>query len=612
MSATPATCPAPPTEHRSRPGARVFLVSARPDPADRSPGAPMDLLAARAEVRRCLAGPGLDIEVRLADGDYHLDEPLVLSAEDSPRPGHTVTWTAGPGARPVLTGGIRLTGWQPAPDGRWTASVPEAAGTPRQLYVNGVRASLARGPWLAPESYAISAEGLTGPVAAELAGWARPTDVEAVFRVRWRNYHCRVAAASPELVTFVEPCWTNSGSGTGRTGPFWDNTCVTTTIHDRSAFLANAPELLDTPGDFVWNSADRTVSYMPRPGEYLHRAQVLVPVAEQLIVLDRAHDVELRGLAFAHTAWRQPSTDDGYAGMQAGLTLTGSSGPTDESGQFYTKPSAAVTVRGGRRVTVADCRFAQLGGAGAVLEAGTRHSTVTGCTFTDISSGAVYAGDADPHPAPELADEGNAVSHNTISGTGVEFTDSVGVWGGYTKGLTVTHNTLENLPYSGISVGWGWNQPQAQQPWLGDNSISCNRITNVLMPAVRQYDGGAIYTQGQQPGTVVSGNYIDRSQYPPVITDGNGIYLDEQSSHFTVSGNVVTRVGYKWVSNWAGYGVDNNAVGNWTDSTITPPLSGEGSRMADNLEALTELPPAAVDAAAHAGAGPWPAPVEQL
>jgi beta-glucuronidase len=299
--------------------------------------------------------------------------------------------------------------------------------------------------------------------------------------------------------------------------------------------------------------------------------------------------------------------------MQAGLTLVGSHGPQDRSGRHYTKPRAAVTVRGGHRVTVADCRFTQLGGAGAVLESGTRHSTVTRCRFTDLASGALYLGDLDPHPpTPEAADQGNHVTYNEISHCGTEFTDAVGIWAGYTRDLTISHNTVEHLPYSGISLGWGWNQPEAHDPWLGDNTIHANRIVDVLQPHIGQHDGGAIYTQGQQPGTVVTGNYINRSEYPARLTDGNGVYLDEQSSHIAVTGNVVTRVGYKWVSNWAEYGVDNHASGNWTDNTVTPPLSGGGSTMTDNQVALTALPPEAVTVAGQAGAGPWPAPVAEL
>ncbi|WP_312866359.1 right-handed parallel beta-helix repeat-containing protein [Streptomyces boluensis] len=549
-----------------------------------------------------------DVEIRLKDGTYAMNRPLKLGAQDSGHEARTVTWTAAPGARPVLSGGRALTGWSAGANGTWTAKVPDGV-TPRQLFVDGERAVRARGAACAASVCDATASGMTGARATGVADWRRPTAAEAVIRVRWRNYHCRISAVSGDTLAFARPCWTNSSSGTDRTGPAWDSTTVDSARYSGVAFFENAPELLDKQGEFVWDPQERTVTYLPRKGEDLRTAQVVTPHTEQLLVMDGVHDVTLRGIGFAHAAYRQPDTDEGYAGTQAGLTLTSETGPVDHAGRYYTKPSAALTVRGGRQVTVDRAQFTQSGGAGAVLEAGTKDSTVTRSSFTDLSSGALYVGDTEPIPDSELVGERNTVSYNTIRHTGVEYTDAVGIWAGYERELTVDHNTLDRLPYSGISVGWGWNQPEAQKSVLRDNRVTGNRITSVMEVAHEQHDGGAIYTQGDQPGTVISGNYINRSAYGNTERDGNGIYLDEQSSHIRVERNVITRIGYKWVSNWAGYGIENTARGNWSD-TAAPALSGRGSVMEDNLTGLDRLPDAAVEVARSAGAESGP--VEQL
>lgn len=551
---------------------------------------------------------GRDIRVELADGSYELSEPLTLGAADSGRDGHTVTWTAAPGARPVLSGGKALTGWAKGADGTWTADVP-AGVTPRQLFVDGKRAVRARGAACAASTCDATKTGMTGATATGIDKWRRPTGAEAVIKVRWRDYHCRIASVDGDRMTFAQPCWTNSASGTDRTGPAWDSTTVDSSRYSGVAFFENARELLDKPGEFVWDAEDRTVTYLPRKGEDMRRASALTPVTERLMVVDGAHDVRVRDIGFAHAAYGQPSTDEGYAGTQAGLTLTGASGPVDHAGRHYTKPSAALTIRGGRHVTVTGAEFTHLGGAGVILEAGTKESSVTRSRFTDLSSGAVYVGDTEPKPEAERAGERNTVAYNTIRGAGVEYTDAVGIWAGYEAELTVDHNTLDDLPYSGISVGWGWNQPEAQKSVLRDNRITDNRITNVMRVEHAQHDGGAIYTQGAQPGTVVSGNYINRSAYGNTERDGNGIYLDEQSSYIRVEGNVITRVGYKWVSNWADYGIQNHATGNWTD-TDAPALTGTGSTMEGNHTKLDRLPSRALAVAARAGARG--APAEQL
>ncbi|NED79372.1 right-handed parallel beta-helix repeat-containing protein [Streptomyces sp. SID11233] len=546
---------------------------------------------------------GRDVRVLLKDGTYRLDAPLRLGPDDS-----GTTWAAAPGARPVLSGGQDITGWHRNAGGTWSAAVP-AGVTPRQLFVDGERATRARGEACAASTCDASATGMTGATATGIDHWQRPTDAEAVIRVRWRNYHCRIAGVSGDTMTFVQPCWTNSASGTDRTGPAWDSTAVDSTRYSGVAFFENAPELLDQPGEFVWDSKGRTITYLPRRGEDMRRARTVTPHTEQLLVVDGAHDVTVSGIGFAYAAYRQPGTDEGYAGMQAGLTLTGATGPVDHAGRYYTKPAAAVTVRGGRQVRVDSSRFSHLGGAGAILEAGTKDSSLTRSSFTDLSSGAVYVGDTEPMPEASLAGERNTVAYNTISRSGVEYTDSVGIWAGYEAGLSIDHNSLDHLPYSAVSVGWGWNQPEAQKSVLRDNKVTGNRITDVMEVAQQQHDGGAIYTQGAQPGTVLSGNYINRSAYGNTERDGNGIYLDEQSSHITVERNVITRIGYKWVSNWADYGIRNTARGNWTD-TAAPALGGTGSVMTDNLTGLDRLPAQALAIAARAGA--HGGPVEQL
>ncbi|MEV7571300.1 right-handed parallel beta-helix repeat-containing protein [Streptomyces tanashiensis] len=544
---------------------------------------------------------GRDVRVELADGTYTMNGPLELGPADSGRDGHTVTWAAAPGAEPVLSGGRALTGWAGNPDGTWTAEAPENI-TPRQLFVDGVRAVRARGDSCPAAVCDATQEGMTGARATGIAHWARPTDAEAVIRVRWRAYHCRITGVSGDVMTFAQPCWANSASGTDRTGPAWDTTTVDSTRYSEVSFFENARELLDEPGEFVWDSGARTVTYLPRAGENMRRARTVTPVTENLLTLDGVHDVRVTGIGFAYAAYRQPSTDDGYAGTQAGLTLTGATGPADHAGRHYTKPAAALTVRGGRRVVVDHAAFTRLGGAGVVFEHGTQDSTLARSRFTDLSSGAAYIGDTEPLPTAELTGARNTVSHNTIRRTGVEYTDSVGIWAGYEAETVIDHNTLDDLPYSGISVGWGWNQPEARNSALRDNRITDNRITDVMRVAYDQHDGGAVYTQGAQPGTVISGNYINRSAYGNTERDGNGIYLDEQSSHIAVTRNVITRVGYKWVSNWADYGVDNHATGNWTD-TAAPALAGTGSTMTGNRTGLDLLPAEALQVASAAGAG---------
>jgi len=119
------------------------VVHAAPDGSGTSCAAsrPCSLDGAQQYVRTLLAssaGAGENITVELAGGTYRLAAPLSFGPADSGRDGHTVTWTAAPGTRPVLSGATRVTGWTRTDAARnvWSAPVPAGLNT-RQVYING-------------------------------------------------------------------------------------------------------------------------------------------------------------------------------------------------------------------------------------------------------------------------------------------------------------------------------------------------------------------------------------------------------------------------------------------------------------------------------------------
>ena len=118
------------------------------------------------------------------------------------------------------------------------------------------------------------------------------------------------------------------------------------------------------------------------------------------------------------------------------------------------------------------------------------------------------------------------VTDNLITGITVEYQSAVGIFAGYVFNSTIAHNTLENLAYTAISVGWGWNQVT----FAGGNQIANNSIDGVLA-AFR--DGGNIYTQSHMRGSRITGNFVqhDGNAYGMIYTDGG--------SHVEVSDNVM-------------------------------------------------------------------------
>ena len=93
---------------------------------------------------------------------------------------------------------------------------------------------------------------------------------------------------------------------------------------------------------------------------------------------------------------------------------------------------------------------------------------------------------------------------------------------------------LCELPYTGISVGWGWTKMTNA---LRDNFVFANRIHNV---GQRLGDLGGIYTLSAQTGTVIAENNIFDITPSPFVPDPEHwfyLYLDEGSSGITVRNN---------------------------------------------------------------------------
>ena len=119
--------------------------------ADKTDGPLASLKGARDAVRKLKAAGPLKEPVRIivAGGTYALTETLTFSPEDSGTAAAPITYEAAPGAKPVFSGGRRITGFRPADGGLWTAQIPEVAAGKwyfEQLFVDGRRATRARSP----------------------------------------------------------------------------------------------------------------------------------------------------------------------------------------------------------------------------------------------------------------------------------------------------------------------------------------------------------------------------------------------------------------------------------------------------------------------------------
>ena len=307
--------------------------------------------------------------------------------------------------------------------------------------------------------------------------------------------------------------------------------------------------------------------------------------------LQPVHDIAFAGITFAYSTWTLPNTV-GYIDNQAGVLWDAKTGEP-------ARIPGAVSVSRGQRIAFTGNTFTHLGGYGLDLGAGTQNSSAVGNVFTDLSGGGMSVGELDDYylARPAMMTSGDTVANNVISGVGLDYHDTVGVWVGTARSVSVSHNLIQDGSYSGISLGWGWGWASScelqakggQTPchhgttYSGGNQIVDNRINDVMRTL---YDGGAIYTLGGQTGngsahSVLSGNAVSQASQCFHI-----LYHDEGSSGWQTFGNLaVNNSCGHWMGIWMPTAHDNVIGGSLaqnhsdnpeqmdagTNNVITPP-----------------------------------------
>ena len=548
------------------------------------------LFQAQLAVRELLRTKGMPeggVRVVVHGGTYRLDRTLEFSPEDSGTPEKPVLYTAAPGEKPVISGGVPITGWsrlKAAAPGLpaaamghvWVARVPRFGAQAldfRQLYVNGTKAARARAP-NGEAFHRLVQWDITNREAVvdakDVAQWRRLQHVEMFLLQSWVVNWLRVGSirikGGKARIVFQEPerdlVFSHPYPWPRNTDPF---------------YFVNALEFLDEPGEWYLDNAAGLLYYWPRDGEDMTTAGVVAPRLETLVRLvgsvDRpVHDIEFHGLTFEDSTWLRPS-QAGDVPLQAGqyfdrigYRIEGGipAEPALDNLAWTARPPAAVYLAGANNVRFERCRFTNTASTGLDFHYESHNNRVTGCVFRHIGGNGMQVGrfseqGLEAHLPYVVSDErelslGDRVSNSYFRDCGNEDWGSTAIAAGYVRGLTIEHNEIVEMPYSGISVGWGWTkQPNAMR----DNKILYNRIHQYME---RMGDGGGIYTLSNQTPSEIRGNYIFDLRHSPTGDPSVMIYLDEGSDGFTVKDNLTEKNAFFKNRNGNGNRWENNGT----------------------------------------------------
>lgn len=563
----------------------VYVDAAAGENADGSKEKPFKTINEAKEYVRTLDKKGANITVEIADGFYFIDKTINFDENDSGSDECTVKYAAADGAKPIISGGQKLSGeWRDEGSGIYSIALDRNEKL-RSLYVNGNRCNMtskvvkawggygkysieegsADYAWVSgTETAGVLFEKLKLPVDTRNA-----EDIELMTQTRWNTTIVCVDKLENKGIFTGAKLQMPYGAIAQTLG--WGNEYQ----FNQNNMIFNVFEWLDEPGEFYFDRTEKRLYYYPRQGEDINKSEVIVPETETLINIEGSNlesnvsNLSFEGLTFAYTDWNLFNVGGscGRATNQGAAALTAYA-PEDWHGYIYRAYDvgpAAIQVSSANNIRFEGNTVCHTGNDGISLINDAKSITLNANAVYDTGSATLLIG----HPQHEYIGDKNSnkglysdkekydadtegvcrdivVTNNLFKDTSRLFWGVAGVMVYMTENLLFQYNQIENTPYSGISLGWGWWNmngsadsvvPGEPSATMKNNKIINNRFINTITTLS---DAGAIYTIGDMPGTIISENYIKQIGAGDSYTYHiRGIHIDEGTQHVYGEKNVI-------------------------------------------------------------------------
>lgn len=533
------------------------------------------------------------IHIIIRGGLYNLYEPIFFRPEDSGTDLSPTYIEAAPNELPVLSGGFQISNWEKTSSAiAGLSSVAQGKIWEAEIPLNTGRSSEFRQLWV-NDKKAIRAKSMNGDLMDRILSWDKK---EQTCWIPTPKISSLKSVAGMEM--FIHQWWAIAilrikkmeirGDSTKlffhqpesniQSEHPWPAPWISKETGNSAFYLTNAIQFLDEPGEWYLDMTNHKIYYWPRVKENMLTANVVAPSLETLIHIEGSIDrpvtnIFLNHLSFQYTGWLRPS-QQGHVPHQDGLYMTEAyklkpagtkDKPTLDNQAWVGRPAAAIQVNFATNINVQNCSFKHLASTGLDYHKGVQQNNIKGNLFKDIGGNAILAGvysDAateihlpyNPKDEREVCDK-IVISNNLITDVTNEDWSCVGIGLGYTKNSMVSNNEIENISYSGISMGWGWG-PTANA--MKNNIITKNKIHHY---GKHNYDCSGIYTLSPQPNSFITENYIDsiyKAPYAHLPSHWFYIYTDEGSSYFTVKDNWTPSQKYLQNANGPGNVWSNN------------------------------------------------------
>ncbi|MEX0988215.1 MAG: right-handed parallel beta-helix repeat-containing protein [Bacteroidales bacterium] len=541
-----------------------------PSGADNNPGTLSQPLAsiekARNQIRE-LKRNGLhsDITVFLREGTYYLSHTFVLGLEDSAPEGFRITYRNYPGEQPVISSGVRVTGWERVdtdlpglPDkatGKiWSADLPEGIQSFYTLYDGDLRIPRAVTEGFFPTreyegNRAKKPEDLYNLhfPPGKLKNWYNLEDVEIVIQpsVAW----------TMNILPLESVDERNSIARTKIPSSYPLTRMKRVRFPEGIVWVENVFEGMDDPGCWLINTQQQKVYLWPEnidPGQ-----NIMAPKLSTLIKVEgdsrinESEDVPVTGIHFSGLSFTQAdrtSWDANESGIQ-------------HDWEVENKDNAMLRFKGAEYCSVEACHFYNAGGNAIRLDYHAQHIEIKNSYFHDLGASAVMM--LGYGPGTKDVNKYNKVVNNHIHDCGTIWWHSQMITAWQSGENLIAHNYIHNVPRKAVCITGvrpPFFSPDREKtrecsrsirfdetgtastldelaPYLHsrNNIVEFNHIHNALE---KMGDGAAINVSGAGLGNIIRFNYVHDIQNPEV---NSSIRIDNAQNGTLINHNIVFR-----------------------------------------------------------------------
>jgi hypothetical protein len=409
------------------------------------------------------------VNIILRGGTYYLSQPVVITSLDSRPDNAPVIFKSFPGESVIVSGAVPLKlKWSGYKNGIWQAKVEKDL-IFDQLFVNGKLQRMARYPNYNPNARFLGGTAADALAPERVKKYKNPEGayVHALHSAEWGGFSYIVKGRDEKGELILEGGWQNNR----RMG-----------MHKKHRFIENVFEELDTVGEWYFDKKAKTLYFYPPKNENLKIARIETPQINALFELRGTEREPVRNVSF-----------DSLELTQTLRTFMDNKEPLLRS-DWTTYRGGTVFMEGAEKCRVTNCYFNAVGGNAVYFSNYNRNNEVSGCTISYAGGSAVsFVGDPNavrspsfeynkfvpyknldlvPGPKTNNFPANCLVYDNLIHNSGYTEKQSAGVQIAMSQEITVSHNTIYDVPRAGINVGDG--------TW-GGHMIEYNDVFNTVL-----------------------------------------------------------------------------------------------------------------------------------